>query len=71
VLLHACLASDYSFYMTGDWRVLAQDRIDRFAEATGDHQWIHVVPLKAASAIEGGRRGQGRRSGDHSRQRQR
>lgn len=25
-----------------DWIVVAQDRIDAFAEATGDHQWIHV-----------------------------
>jgi acyl dehydratase len=25
-----------------DWLVIQQDRIDRFAEATGDHQWIHV-----------------------------
>ena len=25
-----------------DWTVVAQDRIDAFAEATGDHQWIHV-----------------------------
>ena len=25
-----------------DWLVVAQDRIDAFADATGDHQWIHV-----------------------------
>lgn len=25
-----------------DWMVVAQDRINQFAEATGDHQWIHV-----------------------------
>jgi acyl dehydratase len=25
-----------------------QDRIDLFAEATGDHQWIHVDPMRAA-----------------------
>jgi acyl dehydratase len=25
-----------------DWFEVAQDRIDLFAEATGDHQWIHV-----------------------------
>ncbi|MBV7575416.1 MaoC family dehydratase [Pseudomonas sp. PDM32] len=31
-----------------DWLLLEQDRIDRFADATGDHQWIHVDPLKAA-----------------------
>jgi len=26
----------------GDWFEVAQDRIDLFAEATGDHQWIHI-----------------------------
>ena len=25
-----------------DWLVVAQDRIDAFADATGDRQWIHV-----------------------------
>ena len=25
-----------------DWLVVTQDRIDAFADATGDHQWIHV-----------------------------
>ena len=30
-----------------DWMVVDQDRIDRFADATGDHQWIHVDPVKA------------------------
>ena len=32
---------------TSDWLVIEQDRIDRFAEATGDHQWIHVDPERA------------------------
>ena len=27
---------------TSDWLVITQDRIDAFAEATSDHQWIHV-----------------------------
>jgi probable F420-dependent oxidoreductase len=31
-----------------DWLTITQDRIDRFAEATGDHQWIHVDPTRAA-----------------------
>lgn len=26
----------------GEWVAVDQERIDRFAEATGDHQWIHV-----------------------------
>jgi len=30
-----------------DWLPVDQDRIDRFAEATGDHQWIHVDPDRA------------------------
>ena len=29
------------------WLTIDQARIDRFAEATGDHQWIHVDPAKA------------------------
>jgi len=31
-----------------DWLEITQDRIDLFAEATGDHQWIHVDPVRAA-----------------------
>ena len=27
---------------TSDWLVITQDRIDAFADATSDHQWIHV-----------------------------
>src|SRR5436305_1880001 len=30
------------------WIVVDQARIDAFAEATGDHQWIHVDPERAA-----------------------
>ena len=32
-----------------DWLEITQDRIDAFADATGDHQWIHVDPVRAAS----------------------
>ncbi|WUC06090.1 MaoC family dehydratase [Nocardia sp. NBC_00565] len=32
-----------------DWHTVTQEQIDRFAEATGDHQWIHVDPAKAAA----------------------
>lgn len=32
---------------TSDWHVIEQERIDMFAEATGDHQWIHVDQEKA------------------------
>ena len=31
-----------------EWITIEQDRIDGFADATGDHQWIHVDPVKAA-----------------------
>ncbi len=31
-----------------DWVVVEQSRIDSFAEATGDHQWIHVDVERAA-----------------------
>jgi acyl dehydratase len=29
---------------TGEWHTIEQERIDLFAEATDDHQWIHVDP---------------------------
>lgn len=32
-----------------DWTTVEQPRIDQFAEATGDHQWIHVDPVRAAA----------------------
>ncbi|HEX7441760.1 MAG TPA: MaoC family dehydratase [Caldimonas sp.] len=32
-----------------DWISVDQKRIDQFAAATGDHQWIHVDPTRAAA----------------------
>ncbi|MBU6188611.1 MAG: MaoC family dehydratase [Betaproteobacteria bacterium] len=32
-----------------NWFVVDQPRIDQFADATGDHQWIHIDPERAAS----------------------
>jgi acyl dehydratase len=32
-----------------DWLKVDQDRIDQFAQATGDHQWIHTDPARAAA----------------------
>jgi acyl dehydratase len=32
---------------TSEWHTVDQRRIDLFAEATGDHQWIHVDPERA------------------------
>jgi acyl dehydratase len=34
---------------TSDWLTIDQDRIDRFADATGDHQWIHIDAERAAA----------------------
>ena len=31
-----------------EWLEVDQARIDSFAETTGDHQWIHVDPVRAA-----------------------
>jgi acyl dehydratase len=31
-----------------EWQEVTQDAIDAFADATGDHQWIHVDPARAA-----------------------
>ncbi|GAB3206730.1 MaoC family dehydratase [Nocardia tengchongensis] len=32
-----------------DWHTVTQQQIDNFADATGDHQWIHVDPVRAAA----------------------
>ena len=37
-----------------DWLTIDQDRVNRFADATGDHQWIHVDPERAKSGPFGG-----------------
>jgi acyl dehydratase len=37
-----------------DWIEITQDRINRFAEATGDEQWIHVDTERAARESPGG-----------------
>src|SRR4051794_10521852 len=33
---------------TSDWHTVTQEQINTFADATGDHQWIHVDPEMAA-----------------------
>ena len=38
----------------GDWHVVTQEEIDRFADAVGDHQWIHVDPERARNGPFGG-----------------
>ena len=37
-----------------DWYDVTQERIDAFADATGDHQWIHVDPERAKETPFGG-----------------
>jgi acyl dehydratase len=31
-----------------EWHTVTQQQVDQFAEATGDHQWIHVDPVRAS-----------------------
>src|ERR1700741_1634455 len=38
-----------------DWVEITQDRINQFADATGDHQWIHVDAARAAKEMPGGK----------------
>jgi acyl dehydratase len=38
----------------GSWHRVTQESIDAFAEVTGDHQWIHVDPERAATGPYGG-----------------
>ena len=38
-----------------DWAVVDQTRIDQFAEATADHQWIHVDTERAAREMPDGK----------------
>ena len=38
----------------GDWFEITQERVDAFADVTGDHQFIHVDPARAAATPLGG-----------------
>jgi len=40
---------------TSEWLTVDQAMIDAFANATGDHQWIHVDPVRAKREAPGGR----------------
>jgi acyl dehydratase len=44
--LAACLGQPVG---TSEWMTITQHQIDEFAEATGDRQWIHVDPARAAA----------------------
>ena len=37
-----------------DWHTVTQEKVDQFADATGDHQWIHVDPERAKAGPFGG-----------------
>ena len=39
---------------TTDWREMTQDEVNAFADATGDHQFIHVDPERARETPFGG-----------------
>jgi len=38
-----------------DWVIIDQGRINKFADATGDHQWIHIDVARAAKEMPGGK----------------
>src|SRR6201989_236155 len=40
---------------TSDWIEITQDRINKFAEATCDEQWIHVDQERAKTELPGGK----------------
>ena len=44
--LAACIGQEVA---VSDWLTITQAQVNLFAEATGDHQWIHVDPEKAAA----------------------
>ena len=39
--------------IVSDWIQITQDRINAFADATSDHQWIHVDPTRGATIAHG------------------
>lgn len=49
--LAACVGQEVA---VSDWLTVTQAQVDLFAEATGDHQWIHVDPEKAKAGPFGG-----------------
>ncbi len=49
--LAACVGQEVA---VSDWVVITQEQVNRFAEATGDHQWIHVDVERAKAGPFGG-----------------
>ncbi|WP_436776569.1 MaoC family dehydratase [Yinghuangia sp. YIM S09857] len=52
--LHELALAKGQILGTSDWVTVTQERIDRFADATGDHQWIHVDAERAEDGPFGG-----------------
>ncbi|GAA1691820.1 MaoC family dehydratase [Glycomyces endophyticus] len=50
----ADLANALGAKATSKWLEIDQARVDAFADATGDHQWIHTDPERAAAGPFGG-----------------
>ena len=46
--LAACTGQEV---IVSDWHTVTQQHIDQFADATGDHQWIHVDPERAKTCL--------------------
>ncbi|MCB4363832.1 MaoC family dehydratase [Hydrogenophaga taeniospiralis] len=49
--LAACVGQEVAL---SDWVTITQERVNQFAQATGDHQWIHVDVEKAKQGPFGG-----------------
>jgi acyl dehydratase len=49
--LLACTGQEVA---VSDWTTITQQQVNQFADATGDHQWIHVDPEKAVAGPFGG-----------------
>jgi acyl dehydratase len=49
--LAACTGQEVA---VSDWITITQQQVNLFADATGDHQWIHVDPEKARAGPFGG-----------------
>lgn len=49
--LAACVGQEVAI---SDWLTITQQQVNLFADATGDHQWIHVDPEKATKGPFGG-----------------
>ena len=49
--LAACVGQEVA---VSDWLTITQAQVNQFADATGDHQWIHVDPEKAKAGPFGG-----------------